>query len=254
MRPFFLKKCIMSDIIAERIGCFRDTRVRARAMPPPPASVKLTDLPPLEQPRSRVPVRVEQMDPIDCGIEYLRKGRNPVVLNLADDCWPGGKVEAGADAQEESLFRRTNLCTTLTLASRVYPIRDNELVYSPEVSVLKSSDATALEPPFDKLAFISCPGLKLPKLVDGRLRPEDEERLRVKVRLIMRCAAQKEHDVVVLGALGCGEWKSPAPHVAEVFSGVLAEPEFRDHFSRIVFAVPCDYYDVFASQFIADKN
>ena len=242
----------MTDLVAERIGCFRDTRARARALPPPPASVKLTELPPLEQPRGRVPVRVEVVDPIDCGVEYLHRGRNPVVLNLADDCWPGGKVEAGGDAREESLFRRTNLCLTLTLASRMYPIRDGEVIYSPEVSVIKNSDdmgCQALEPPYAQLAFISCPGLKMPKVIDGRLRPEEEERLRVKVRLIMRCAAHKGHDVVVLGPLGCGEWKSPPAHVAEVFAGVLAEPEFRDQFSRIVFAVPEDLHYVFASQF-----
>jgi len=59
----------------------------------------------------------------------------------------------------------------------------------------------------------------------------------VKARLILRCAALKGHDAVVMGALGCGAWRNPPQHVAEVFSGVLSEPEFRGRFAKIVFAI-----------------
>ena len=269
------------NIYVERMRCYRDTQARAMALPPPPASVKLVDLPPLQPPREEweeTLVGVQDMDSLECGLKHLRMGHRPVVLNLADDCWPGGCVETGSGAQEESLFRCTNLCATLTLTTGYYPLHDTELVYSPGVDVLKSSEATGwrvMEPPLEKLAFVSCPGIKCPRLdypaadssrEDARLRPEDEERLRVKVRLILRCAALRGHDVVVLGALGCGAWRNPAPHVAEVFAGVLAEPEFRGHFARIVFAIlkrvddmyvvrdrtqyaVRDNYDVFAERF-----
>ena len=232
----------MPNIYAARIRCYEDTQARALALPPPPASVKLADLGPLAPPHGEEPLDcvVENMDSLECGVKHLREGHNPVVLNLADDYWPGGCVDTGSGAQEESLFRCTNLCATLSHASRMYPIQDDQLIYSPGVAVLKSSEATGwrvLDPPLDKLAFISCPGLRFPQLLDGRLRPEDEERLRVKVRLILRCAALKGHDVVVMGALGCGAWRNPAPHVAEVFSGVLGEPEFRGRFAQVVFAI-----------------
>lgn len=271
------------NVYLERMLCYRDTQARARAHPPPPASVKLVwtlDLPPLEPPRvdrGTIRVSVQDMDSIDCGLKYLRMGHNPVVMNLADDCWPGGCVETGSGAQEESLFRRTNLCSTLTLGH--YPIHDDELVYSPGVTVLKSSEATGwlvMEPPLEELAFISCPGIKFPQLDyptpdssrhEARLRPIDEDRLRVKLRLILRCAALRGHDAVIMGALGCGAWKNPAPHVADVYAEVLAEPEFRGHFAHVVIAVlrraddmyiirdrslagKCrDNYDVFADRF-----
>lgn len=253
--------------------CYSDTRERSRAMSPPPRSVKMEDLPRIDpvhldgtrppllhgsQP-DRVPVpmpcRVENTDALECGVSYLRKGHHPVVLNLADDLWPGGCVENGSGAQEESLFRCTNLCATLSLTARprLYPILDTQLIYSPGVKVLKSSEATGwrlLEPPHDRLAIISCPGLRWPCLAPGgrRLQPQDVARLEHKVRLIMRCAFIKSHDVVVLGALGCGAWRNPAPHVAQVFYNVLQEPEFAGQFAQVVFAVLKPVKDMYIIQ------
>jgi Uncharacterized protein conserved in bacteria len=43
----------------------------------------------------------------------LNSGFNPCVLNLANDLKPGGGVLNGAGAQEENLFRRTNLFMSL---------------------------------------------------------------------------------------------------------------------------------------------
>lgn len=54
---------------------------------------------------------------IDCLIackQLQDAGNNPVVLNLADILVPGGCVESGSGAQEESIFRRSNITRTLT--------------------------------------------------------------------------------------------------------------------------------------------
>lgn len=54
---------------------------------------------------------------IDCLVackQLIDAGNNPVVLNLADILVPGGCVESGSGAQEESIFRRSNYMKTLT--------------------------------------------------------------------------------------------------------------------------------------------
>lgn len=249
-----------ANVYLRRIDCWADTRERAAALvPAPPASWKwsLATLP--ARPPDVVPgggppdVTVEDADSLACAVAYARAGRRPVVLNLADDCFPGGCVDTGSGAQEESLFRCTDLCRTLTLETGFYPLARDELVYSPRVRVLKAPEAEGwrpLGPPYDEVAVVTCPGIRQPVLdypegadadadpQDARLRPADEQALRVKVRLILRCAAAHGHDVVVLGALGCGAWKNPGKHVADVFAGVLAEPEFGGRqFERVAFAV-----------------
>jgi uncharacterized protein (TIGR02452 family) len=58
-----------------------------------------------------------------------------------------------------------------------------------------------------------------------------EERL----RLVLHVSAHKGHDVVILGAMGCGAWRSPPQAVADVFARVL--PEYNGCFNQIFIAI-----------------
>jgi len=251
----------------ERIDCWKDTQHAVSVLrPPPPPSVKLRfdasrwealrRAPPAEgssgRDRTEVidDIRVDDADTIDCALALLADGLDPVALNLADDCMPGGCVDLGSGAQEESLFRRTTLCGTLDLS--MYPILDDEGIYSPGVAVLKTSEADGWAPVTPErrrtLAFLTVPGVKYPAWdrgpddasgcgggTEGRLKPRDAERLAVKVRLMLQIALDRGHDSVVLGASGCGAWKCPPAHVAEVFRDVLQE--CRGAFRVVTFAI-----------------
>ena len=50
-------------------------------------------------------IKIFNMDTIKFSVLHCH---NPLVLNLADNNRPGGCVDSGSRAQEESLFRRTN--------------------------------------------------------------------------------------------------------------------------------------------------
>jgi uncharacterized protein (TIGR02452 family) len=164
-------------------------------------------------------------DTIDAGRELAVQGHRPLLLILADDCFPGGCVFTGSGAQEEALFRRTNLFRSLDL--RLYPIRDDEALYAPGVAVFKEGERAAR--PFERvppylLDFVACPALRHPVLRDedgGRLCAADAARLRRKVELVLQVAHRHGHDAVVLGAMGCGAWKSPPEHVAEIMRDAL---------------------------------
>jgi uncharacterized protein (TIGR02452 family) len=64
-------------------------------------------------------VSVKDIDCLTACKDLLDAGCNPVVLNLADILVPGGCVESGSGAQEESIFRRSNYCKTLI--EELYP-------------------------------------------------------------------------------------------------------------------------------------
>lgn len=254
-----------------RIHCWLDTLTLCEQLPTrPPPSVKVTTwdshvmydfIRNRERSPSEMPaVEFLNQDAIDVALDLLATGKSqrPLVLNLADDSWAGGCVGQGSGAQEESLFRRTNYHQTLAQDPALYPIKDDEAVYSPEVTVLKSSESDGWQLyPVDQrpvLAFVACPGLRYPELVDEadflstepRLKEEDVTILKEKIGIILQIARQYKHDAIVLGALGCGAWRNPPKHVAEIFKSVLEAYEGMVPY-RVVFAIlstPDDAYIV----------
>jgi len=57
------------------------------------------------------------------------------------------------------------------------------------------------------------------------------------MRIIFYISLLHGHDSVVLSAMGCGVFKNPPGHIAELFSEVLAEENFRGKFKHILFAI-----------------
>jgi uncharacterized protein (TIGR02452 family) len=183
-------------------------------------------------------ISLEDADCIDVALR-LKEGEarmRPLVLTLADDREAGWGVAFGTGAQEESLWRRTALC--VTQKQDFYPL-GREAIYSPGVPVLRRSEQEGYRW-YDVpkvLDFVACPAIKMPEWVepDGDLRDVDKEELAERVRLILRVAATKGHDAVVLGAMGCGGWNNPPRAVARVFARIL--PEFQGVFKQIVVAI-----------------
>lgn len=221
----------MSNLFTDRISVWADTQKISAEIPEPPESIKIKYDPGFLVPKTcaKSEIKFFDMDCIDCALAHAP---DAVILNLADDNFPGGCVALGANAQEEAIFRRTNYCASLKIPqpnNDLYPIRDGEAVYSPGISILKTTEATGWQlipvAKRSKVAFIACPGLKYPntELVNGepRLTPEDVIRLKNKIRVIIQTAVKFGHQTVILGALGCGAWRNPIKHVAEIFHELL---------------------------------
>ena len=67
------------------------------------------------------------------------------------------------------------------------------------------------------------------------------EGVKNKIRTIFRIAADNGQRNLVLGAIGCGAFRNPPRHVAELFREVLCEDDFLGAFNRICFAVKSDH-------------
>ena len=68
-----------------------------------------------------------------------------------------------------------------------------------------------------------------------------EAATRRKIRAILRIARENGQRALVLSAFGCGAFRNPPRHMAELFRDELASPEFRAAFDRIVFSVIDDH-------------
>ena len=199
---------------------------------------------------------VENKDCLDVAKELLDEGYHPVVLNMANRHNPGGGVLYGAGAQEENLFRRTNLFCSLyqyapyaaqyglPQAPEQYPMdRNHGGIYTPQAQVFRGNESEGyplLDTPFH-VSFISVAGLCCPDVESGKIVPQQAERLKNKIRTIFRIALTNGHDAIVLGALGCGAFCNPPEHVAQLFEEVADEPEFNGHFALLDFAILEDH-------------
>jgi uncharacterized protein (TIGR02452 family) len=189
--------------------------------------------------------------------EILAKaGHNPCVLNLASRQNPGGGVLNGAGAQEENLFRRSNLFLSLYQFApyaaeygikkheKSYPLnRNTGGIYSADITIFRGSEKNGyclFKKPYT-VSIVSVPAIKTPELVkrNGALYIADSliEPTKEKIRTILRIAGKYKHDCLVLGAFGCGAFANPPNHMAELFKEVFAEKEFASNFKLIVFSI-----------------
>ena len=218
-------------IYFERAKTWKHTQEYAKYLPPPQKSIKYdydTNFTCNQQYSTQI--IIEDIDCLDCALR-----ENSSVLNLADDSFPGGIPEYSG-AQEESIFRRTNLYMTLGL--HLYPIRDGQAILSKNVCVFKASEDKnweMIEKPI-QINIISCPGIRHPMLIDGYLNETDRKRLRIKIETILQLASRSGHTKIILGALGCGAWRCPAYDVAHIFKDVLLTT-FSGVFEKVIFAI-----------------
>jgi len=188
-------------------------------------------------------------------------GYHVCVLNMASRQNPGGGVIKGAGAQEENIFRRSNIfcsmyqfvdyCSRYNIERNKnfsYPLnRNSGGIYSRNVTVFRSSEKTGyhlLKNPF-KTNFVSVPALNKPQLdlIDGTYLMSSPliEATKEKIRTILRIAGSFHHDCLVLSAFGCGAFRNPPNHIASLFHEVFSEKEFFNQFRLIVFSIIDDH-------------
>ena len=151
-------------------------------------------------PRYETEVKVIDIDCIYAAKDLIDRGFNPCMLNMASFSTPGGGVIKGSSAQEEDIFRRTNIFRSLYQFHSVgenfgveqreerYPLDYNfGGIYTPHVTVFKGgSDTryTPLEEPFE-VGVVSVSAVKNPTLHNGKLEPWVIDTTKSKIRQIL---------------------------------------------------------------------
>lgn len=178
-----------------------------------------------------------EQDTLDMAESFINEGLNPAALNLANPRNPGGGVQNGSSAQEESLFRRTNyFLALLPRKAAYYPIQGPEVIYTPCVQVFRTSEeeGCAFRKPFS-VAIIACAAIDLRTVSQ---EPGDyETRTKNKISVLLRTALEKGHDSVVLGAMGCGAFRNDPDKMAGYFAEILHSDEFKGRFKKVGFAI-----------------
>lgn len=174
-------------------------------------------------------------------------GTRVLALNFASARHPGGGFLAGSQAQEESLARASALYPCLRQFRAMYDantrlpscLYTDHVIYSPDVPVFRDDEDALLERPYP-VSFLTAPAVNA-----GALRRNEPDKvgqiervMLARMEKVLSLAVVHGHDVLVLGAWGCGVFANDPERVAGWFHRHLAGGgTFRQAFRKVVFAV-----------------
>lgn len=198
-------------------------------------------------------------DTVSAALEYSKKGKT-CILNMASAKRPGGGVVNGAQAQEECLFRCSNLFETIS--ENFYPIKHSEGIYTSDAVFFKDRYYNNINP--FTVDVVTIPALNLnpnAKYDDLNIISDYDILMKDKIRLMFHLASKNGCRNIILGAWGCGVFKNNPIDVANLFQEVILEkksrisPSYSDCFDNIIFAVINDHnsvgnnFDIFFNYF-----
>jgi len=152
------------------------------------------------------------------------------VLNMASYKRPGGGVWSGSMAQEEELFRCSNLHH---ISKDLYPLKDDEYLYSSNVSFIKNKNYQDIELIKCDVITIAAPNLNIGGNYNKSFENNVEyvELIKNKIRSMLNTSCSN----LILGAWGCGVFKNNPETIAKLFNDVIAER--KTNTKHIIFAV-----------------
>ena len=163
------------------------------------------------------------------------------ILNFASAKQPGGGFLNGAQAQEESIARSSSLYACLTSrqcdpfykTNKRFPgYYTDHAIYSPTVPIFRTDDGRLLEKPY-QCAVITCPAVNVNSLSKADKQSTIDEAMQRRINKILTIASVHKHEILVLGAYGCGVFGNQAIDVAGYFAKALTGHKFK----RVVFAI-----------------
>jgi uncharacterized protein (TIGR02452 family) len=209
--------------------------------------IQFADLPHIQNiQETTTQIQVWREDTFNCAHKLIERGvgmEEIAVLSMASDYKAGGGFTKGANAQEETLCKRSNLYFSLGAGS-FYPLKKDQLLYTTAVTVFRDDRNEGYQfrkvKDHYKVNVISAAAIRRPKMKDNDTRYaqlEDEKLMEDKVRSVLRVAFHKKNKVIVLGAWGAGAFGHSPEASSKVFQDVLREAEFTNVFDKIIFAV-----------------
>lgn len=176
----------------------------------------------------------------------------PLVLNFANPVHIGGGVRNGARAQEEDLCRQSSLLLSLESreAFKYYKYNrglhgkmgSDAFILSPKVEIIKDRNGDFLESP-RIAAAITCAAPYL-KFGMGRMTmPEYCDMMLLRIKGLLKFAAQSGYTRLVLGAWGCGAFGNDPKIMSDLFNKAFQETNPDGLFREVCFAVLDTSYD-----------
>lgn len=178
------------------------------------------------------------------------------VMNFASPTNPGGGVEFGAKAQEESIAKGTYLVPALRQFESSYyaPNRADangglntpNLIYSQHVRQVFDHEGQRLVGKYVDIVTVAAPNLRrYPNLDQAKALADIAD----KILQTLRAFKANGVRTPILGAFGCGVFGNPPQAVGRLFGQALRRSEFNGAWDEVVFALYDPHGDIYG-QFV----
>lgn len=237
----------------ELIEIYQDTIEMCSMMPFPHSEKKELVQVPKDKQKTLVStnkggnVVVEPLDTVSALIKYSSLGKT-AILNMASERRKGGGVANGAMAQEECLFRCSNL---FTISDGFYPLGPLEYVYTNDATFIKDRNYGTMQP-------VTCDVITMPAINTHKYEYSELLTL-LKIGSIIDFAIENDCDNLILGAWGCGVFGNNPEIMSNLFHKALFQYGKNKAFKNVVFAIINDEnsvgnnYKIFRNTFEESK-
>ena len=198
-------------------------------------------------PKDEKNIEVQNMDTVSSATILSKVGKT-AVLNMASPKRPGGGVRNGARAQEECLFRCSNLATSIS--EDFYPLNNDVALYTKDAIFFKDRYYNKMEPITVDVITIAALNLNnYPK--DDTYEPLTKDKIRLMLSLPIINGVKN----IVLGAWGCGVFDNDPSEMSNMFYDVIVNEGYYIFFDNIKFAIINDHnsvgnnYTIFKNKF-----
>jgi len=193
----------------DRIDIFLDTKKKSKEFKKPASTKHSVKSIVKKRGNKSGHIIIEGTDTVSSAVKWSKKGKT-CILNMASASKPGGGVVQGAQAQEECLFRCSNLCESIT--NKMYPLNKHEAIYTNSVTFFKDVKYDTMKPITVDVVTVAAVNLNRDSYFDEtkmewveqlNRKPLGYKRLtKKKIRLMLSLAAHNKVDNLILGAWG----------------------------------------------------
>lgn len=173
-----------------------------------------------------------------------RSGQGKITaLNFANAMYAGGAYVLGGNAQEESLCRATLLYYTIRTQKEYYnknrlhvtPDYTDTMIYSENVPVIRNENGTLLEKSV-LCNFITCPAVNRTFAKFMFSQKKINQIMKTRIEKIVMLAVEKNTDILILGAFGCGMFGNKRETVLPMFEEAINR--YIPDSIKVIFAIP----------------
>jgi hypothetical protein len=156
---------------------------------------------------------------------------DPLFVNAGNNNDPLPGIKKGSSGDEADLFRRSNYY--MAVEEAMYPILEDEVLYSPTVVIFKDEKGKRLEKPVS-IGVVNVPPLNRPSLISMPAKTgsgyeeafesaNDEERARKKIFAMFRTAIAYDHDTLIITNYGGGKLQNPLVKITGIFNEAISK-------------------------------